>query len=133
MPAHSYCGGAAPPPINVCRYDQCDAEHKCPADTGGALMSCVPRGFLGARTALCQKLECVFDVDCAKSNLSVNEKCLPFASNGFCRGLQGFFCVNPEVSGVEHFSLCRMLWCGVCVCVRVCVCVCVCVSACVSE
>jgi hypothetical protein len=58
--SHRYCGGAAPPRINVCQYDACTEDADCDARPVGA---CVPRGE-GGFTNMCAYGSCRTSADC---------------------------------------------------------------------
>lgn len=57
---YRYCGGAAPPATNVCRYDECAVDGDCDERAGGA---CVPPG-LGNFVATCAYGPCRTSADC---------------------------------------------------------------------
>eukprot|EP01062_Namystynia_karyoxenos_P047001 TRINITY_DN3534_c0_g1_i1.p1 TRINITY_DN3534_c0_g1~~TRINITY_DN3534_c0_g1_i1.p1 ORF type:complete len:260 (+),score=50.86 TRINITY_DN3534_c0_g1_i1:81-782(+) len=87
--ADGYCGGAAPPQFNVCRYDQCDAAGGCSAGS-----ACIPRGFLSGYSRLvttCHRHSCLSDADCHATGRR-GGRCLPFESSAWCSTFQGFFC-----------------------------------------
>lgn len=57
---NAYCGGAAPPPENSCRFDECLLDDDCAAGE-----VCVPAGAFGHVLNTCRRTECRTDADCA--------------------------------------------------------------------
>eukprot|EP00040_Diaphanoeca_grandis_P031104 m.185408 g.185408 ORF g.185408 m.185408 type:complete len:242 (-) comp32234_c1_seq1:165-890(-) len=90
------CGGAQPPQINVCVYDECDAKGASTCADGS---SCLPNGFIGFDHAICKpNLVCTRDADCVSNENGHEQQCLPFGDQSYCRGFEGFFCVNPKTA-----------------------------------
>lgn len=75
--SEGYCGGAPPPPTNVCSYDACDEDHKCPAER-----MCIPPAFGTPFRYTCAALECASNADCATGRGGV---CFPY-NVGYCYG-----------------------------------------------
>ena len=57
-----YCGGAPPPEMNTCRYDDC--QQILIAQTGSV---CLEKGVLGEATNQCIPAECTSHSDCTAS------------------------------------------------------------------
>jgi hypothetical protein len=91
-PGGLYCGGAMPPQINYCIYDQCSGGKKCPS---GAV--CAVAKAFGLHSAECFTSECSSDNVCrAKYPTNPYIMCMPmFRPTTGCRFLQGFYCVDP--------------------------------------
>ena len=78
-----YCGGAAPPEVNTCRYDACAGDADC-----GPGRACVPAGAFGRVTSVCVEAPCAADGDCAAR---AGGECRPLLS-GACGSIGGFYC-----------------------------------------
>jgi len=78
-----YCGGAMPPPNNVCRYPECSSDSDC-----GPHRACIPSGAFSYFFATCLPAECRIDADCTART---GGSCRPLGL-GQCNRVAGFFC-----------------------------------------
>lgn len=88
-----FCGGALPPPQNVCRYDGCQADSDCTETSDRRpVATCVPAGAFGEPAAVCSYGTCQVDADCTER---AGGECTAFfapCANRFT----GFFCTYDD-------------------------------------
>ncbi len=111
-----YCGGAAPPEENTCRYVECETDTDC-ADGGICLLA----GILGSVVNTCAPAVCASDADCTDG---ASGRCVPLYNGSTCpdivfgctyldsgcRGIpdcdRGYFCVanrtRNDAECMEH-------------------------------
>ena len=82
--ALGWCGGAAPPPGNGCRYDGCAGDGDCTAQANGR---CVPAGAFGLVNRTCVYGACRFSAECTSGSAG---QCR--YHGGRCGGGAVFFC-----------------------------------------
>jgi hypothetical protein len=84
----NYCGGAAPPDVNVCRYDECQSNADCQAG-----QACAPRGFAGLDRNRCITALCNTDADC---DTRAGGQCTPLGGPNACAAFNGFYCTYDD-------------------------------------
>lgn len=82
-----YCGGAAPPETNQCKFDQCGVDADCAADR-----VCVPAGAFGYVLNTCVPAGCRVDADC---NARPGGECRPFFTPCYARGFACTYADDP--------------------------------------
>ena len=85
---HGYCGGAAPPMINECRFNECVVDDDC--QTG---LICAPAGFGGRVVNHCMTASCQTDADCTAGT---DGECRPLQRNPSCHHPKVFVCTYHE-------------------------------------
>jgi hypothetical protein len=85
-----FCGGALPPPQNICAYDNCTSDADCFGGLTGET-ACVPRGVAGFPVASCLMTFCRRDSDCDAAPGGV---CAP-VRDACCGLIAGLACVYP--------------------------------------
>lgn len=84
-----FCGGAEPPPQNVCLYSECDTSDQCTAKSNGV---CVNAGAFGEPVDRCVYGGCVLDAGCIARP---GGACMPFFDPCNHR-FAGFFCTYDD-------------------------------------